>query len=360
MTLEPSLAPAEALGQAMIPYLARPPCLVSFSGGRDSSVILAVATAVARREGLELPVPITQLFPNAPGADESSWQELVIRHVQPPDWIRHVVHDEFDLVGPVAAEVLLEHGVLFPANIHSMLPLLREVRGGSLLTGFDGDSLLRTWRWERAASVLAGRVRPAPRDALRIGLALAPGAIRARRLRRKEAQDLPWLLPEAREAVVRASLAEAAAEPFAWDKRVRWLTRRRYLAVTLESSALLAKQAGAAVASLFLDPPFLASLARAGGTLGFGDLRRLLREQFGLLLPDEIVSRPGKAGFDDVFWGPHSRRLITRWAGKPVPIARIDPSGLHETWSQARPHALSGSALQALWLASHAQQAFDG
>ena len=32
--------------------LQRGPCLVSFSGGRDSSAVLAVATAVARREGL--------------------------------------------------------------------------------------------------------------------------------------------------------------------------------------------------------------------------------------------------------------------------------------------------------------------
>ena len=41
-----------ALEAAVLPALQRPPCLVSFSGGRDSSAVLAVAADVARRHGL--------------------------------------------------------------------------------------------------------------------------------------------------------------------------------------------------------------------------------------------------------------------------------------------------------------------
>ena len=198
---DPSLAPVDALGETMIPYLERPPCLVSFSGGRDSSVVLAVATAVARREGLELPIPISQQYPDAPDANERRWQELVVRHVRLPDWLRHEVRDELDLVGPLATRFLAKHGVLWPGNAHSMFPLLCEARGGTLLTGFDGDSLFRTWRWERAASVLRGRVRPGPRDLLRVGVALAPASVRRWRLRRKEPPNVPWLRADAADVV---------------------------------------------------------------------------------------------------------------------------------------------------------------
>src|SRR5687768_13796753 len=53
----------EALEQAVLVGLMRPPCVVSFSGGRDSSAVLAIAAHVARREGLPLPIPVSLRFP---------------------------------------------------------------------------------------------------------------------------------------------------------------------------------------------------------------------------------------------------------------------------------------------------------
>src|SRR5215210_5370570 len=47
-----SRTPRGALERAILPGLLRPPCLVGFSGGRGSSVVLALAVDVARREGL--------------------------------------------------------------------------------------------------------------------------------------------------------------------------------------------------------------------------------------------------------------------------------------------------------------------
>ena len=64
---ETAATPRAAFEAAILPGLRRSPCLVSFSGGRDSSAVLATATAVARREGLPLPVPITHRFPSATG-----------------------------------------------------------------------------------------------------------------------------------------------------------------------------------------------------------------------------------------------------------------------------------------------------
>ncbi|MGH3092626.1 MAG: hypothetical protein ACRDOG_09935, partial [Gaiellaceae bacterium] len=45
-------SPRHSLEDAVRPALLRPPCAVSFSGGRDSSLVLAVAAHVARSDGL--------------------------------------------------------------------------------------------------------------------------------------------------------------------------------------------------------------------------------------------------------------------------------------------------------------------
>src|SRR5262245_27960985 len=112
------LAPRAALGLALMPALRRPPCVVSFSGGCDSSLVLAAATETARREGLPLPIPITVRVAGDAESDERWWQELVIRHLALPDWTRVEVGDDLDCIGPLAQSVLLRHGVLSPANVH--------------------------------------------------------------------------------------------------------------------------------------------------------------------------------------------------------------------------------------------------
>ncbi len=53
--------PVKAIGDVLVEALSRPPCLLSFSGGRDSSGLLALATKLSREQGLELPVPATML-----------------------------------------------------------------------------------------------------------------------------------------------------------------------------------------------------------------------------------------------------------------------------------------------------------
>ena len=82
------MSPREALERAILPALLRPPCLVSFSGGRDSAAVLAVATALARREGLPAPIPATNVFPAADDSDETAWQELIVRHLGLSEWVR--------------------------------------------------------------------------------------------------------------------------------------------------------------------------------------------------------------------------------------------------------------------------------
>ncbi|MGH3443244.1 MAG: asparagine synthase-related protein, partial [Nitriliruptorales bacterium] len=76
--------PLTALEEVLLPVLREPPCFVLFSGGRDSSALLAVAVQLARREALPLPVPITKIYPGHQEADEGRWQEQVIRSIGVP------------------------------------------------------------------------------------------------------------------------------------------------------------------------------------------------------------------------------------------------------------------------------------
>ncbi len=95
--------PVAALERALLVALRRPPCVVAFSGGRDSSVLLALAARLAEREGLEAPVAVTQRFPGIEETAEEEWQELVIRHVGISDW-ETIDHgdNELDVVGGLA------------------------------------------------------------------------------------------------------------------------------------------------------------------------------------------------------------------------------------------------------------------
>ena len=59
-------SPREAMERVLREALQRAPCIVAFSGGRDSSAVLALAVDLARREGLQEPLPVTRRFLNAP------------------------------------------------------------------------------------------------------------------------------------------------------------------------------------------------------------------------------------------------------------------------------------------------------
>ena len=72
----------------MVAPLSRPPRIVSFSGGRDSSLVLAVVIRVARREGLPLPIPVTVRPAGDADHVEAGWQELVVRDLGLDDWVQ--------------------------------------------------------------------------------------------------------------------------------------------------------------------------------------------------------------------------------------------------------------------------------
>jgi asparagine synthetase B (glutamine-hydrolysing) len=347
--------PLAALEAAIVPSLLRPPCLVSFSGGRDSSAVLAAATRAARRHGLDDPIPATIRAPAARAADESAWQETAVRHLGIADWLRLDFGDELDAVGPIARAALLRHGLLWPFNAHFHVPLLEAARGGSLLTGVGGDELFAAAMSPRAAAVLSARVRPTVRDMRRIALYAAPRPLRRGWHRRREL-PLPWLTAAGRDAASRAVAGLEAAEPRRLASRLAWLRGATALSHGTASLAALAGDAGAAIAHPLLDHHLWSAVARTAPRGGYLARTDAMRALFAEVLPDAVLARSDKATFDELFFAAHSRALAAEWSGEGVPPALVDADALRAHWQGPSPHAHSFTLLQAAFLGSSAER----
>lgn len=339
--------------------LVRAPCVVSFSGGRDSSAVLALAAHVARREGLPLPVPISQRFPDCADADEDSWQDLVVRHLALPDWIRLDFQDELDTLGPYATRVLERHGPLFPFNAHFHLPIAERAVGGTLLTGFGGDELLHpAWFHRRVNELLTGQVSWTRRDPLRVAAAYGPASVRRLVVRRRRAAipPRPWLRPEADRAVTEAAIRELAAEPVRWDVAVdhAWW-RLRYRRASEAGLACVAGMHDVAVCHPLTDGRFIAAAAREGGRTGYPSRTEAMRRLAGDLLPPETTTRGSKAILTDVFWNRYAMAFGAAWDGSGLDPDIVNVDILRRMWSAGdrdAPDLRTHSLLQTAWLSS--------
>jgi asparagine synthase (glutamine-hydrolysing) len=335
--------------------LLRPPCVVSFSGGRDSSAVLAVAAHVARREQLAPPIAVTLTFPGCESADETAWQALVLRHLGIEDWIRLPFDDELDVVGPHARTVLSRCGLLWPANVHSHLPIAAQAAGGTVLTGFGGDELLTTSSfYYRVNTVLTGQARLRPRDLVRIAVCHGPKPVRraGMRWRLRAAPPYPWLRPAAARAVREATVQAMIEDPVHWGRSVDhgwWRTRYRKIGV--ESLGQVAALHGATACSPFADPTMLAAIAGEGGRCGFSSRSAAMQHLVGDLLPPELVGRVSKAEFGRAFGNQHAHALASRWDGGGIDPALVDVDALRRMWlSPGQPDSRAFSLLQAVWL----------
>jgi hypothetical protein len=338
-----------ALQAVLVRALRRPPCLVAFSGGLDSSAILAAATAAARARGLPLPIPATNRFPGIPAVDESRWQEMMVAHLGLSEWVRVDVTDELDVVGPAAAPALLAHGVLWPPNAHFLRPLAAHAAGGTLLTGIGGDELF-TPAASRGARVLAREVQPRRSDLRAVAEAVAPR--RLRRLRaRPAAAPPPWLRPEGRRRWTAVIAEEMSSVPLWWGRSVleHWWRSRARLAVVGSVSAAAGRDV--TVLHPFMDPGFAGAIADARWRTGFRSRAAALELLCGDGVPRALRERSDKTAFFGPFVHRHSRAFIDRWDGTGVDLELIDPEALRETWLQEEVDARSYPALQAAWLA---------
>lgn len=340
--------------------LERPPCLVMFSGGRDSSGVLAVAVGVARRLGMDPPIPLTFRFPGVAEAEEDEWQERVVRHLGLDNWMRHEIDDQLDLLGPYATRVLLRHGTIWPPNAFTLSLATEAADGGSVVTGSFGDEmfdpdprLVRMW------AALGGQTFGA-RDLLRIGLVLSPRLVRRRVAERryvKEHQLPPWLSRDIRPHARLALARELAEMDLRWDTGIIAAWRRRYTQVVGRVLQLLAADGGTQLVTPFGDPRFRVAFARLGGSRGFQSRTEAMEALFDGLLPPKLLQRSSKALFGGVFWNRHSHAFAREWSGHGLDPGLVDLDVLRQLWNwdpeaPERPDFRSAALLQAAWLAA--------
>jgi hypothetical protein len=319
-------------------------------------VVLAVAAHVARRHGLPPPVPLTHVFPEAPGADEGDWQELVVRHLGLTEWVRQRFDRELDLLGPHSTDGLRRHGLLWPPLLHGNMPALEAAAAGSLVTGEGGDEILGPQRIAPLVVLARRRVPVSRRLIVQVATAVAPVGVRRASYRRALGHQpgRQYLRPEVRASYDVAVAEELAAVPLRWDHAVR--ARRQHRAVQtglLCNLDLLGRQANVQVVHPMLDADFLTALGRYGGIWGFSSRTEALRLLAGDLLPDAVLGRRTKAVFTGGVFTETSRRFARDWNGQGVDPALVEPERLRDEWLGDEPDARSFLLLQQAWLAAN-------
>ena len=342
-----------ALERAVLPALRRSPCFVSFSGGRDSSAVLAVAVDAARRHGLPEPVPVTMRFANAPETDERAWQQLVLDHLRLDNLEVIELDEQLDALGPIATDVVSRVGVRWPANAYMHVPILEVARGGSLLTGAGGDELLGTTAGRRT-QLLRRAARPRRADARVVAAGLLPGSLRATLWRRRHLDEYawPWLTPAARRSVARAMAREEMSWPDRWDRSVAHWYRSRAFSSVSASLGVIAEPFAATVVNPLVEPEVLAALMREGGPAGWSDRSAAMRRLFGDLLPEALITRPTKAKFSTPLWGPRVAEFARGWDGAGLDPRSIDVARLRAEWASPEPDFRTALLLHKAWLAT--------
>ena len=340
-----------ALGEAVLPALQRSPCVVSFSGGRDSSAVLAIATDVARRHGLPDPIPVSKRYRDAPETDESDWQDIVIEHLG----LRHrevlEIGVELDALGPAATASLRRLGVRWPANAHFHLPVLELARGGSVLTGVGGDELLST-RAPAHVLVLHGRERPSMQAVRSLVAAALPVRMRALARRRRHPHRFHWLTATGQDVANRALALDDVDWPGRWDAAVRQWYRTRAFAAMRGVLPELGEEFGVEVTNPLIEANVLAEATRVAGATGFHSRAGAMKDLVGDLLPSAVLDRQTKAAFSTPFWGPATRAFAAEWDGTGLDERLVDVEALRAEWLRPTPDAGTGLLLHAAWAAT--------
>jgi hypothetical protein len=316
--------------------------------------MLAEATRVSRAHGLPDPVPHTMRFSSAPRTVEDEWQELTVGHLGLGEWERREVGDELDALGPIALEVIRDHGVHWPANLHAFVLLLEPATHGSLITGNGGDELFSPWVDRRLALLRRGRLRPRPEDALGLARQLLPAPALAEWWLRRGRLGLGWLRQGAAREVARGLAGDVAGFDRDWRSQLEAHLRSRYLELVVGAGEAMAARADVLLVQPFLDPAYVRAVCADAPPEGHPSRTAAMERHFGDLLPPGLAGRTGKAIFSEVFFGPRMREFAASWDGAGLDPSLVDAAALRREWSLPRPQFCSLVPLQAAWAESAA------
>jgi len=353
LALDARVPPVQVLRDRACSLLAEHPCVVAFSGGRDSSALLAVLVDVARREGLDEPVAVTARWDDDEQSDESAWQEQVIATIGVQNWQIIRPGTDLDLLGAEATTALEHQGLMWPAPSYALLPMIRTASGGVFLTGEGGDEAFGLWPYGRLWSTVGKRKIPRQSDLRALLLGCAPRAARRRWWRHKLPPYQTWLRPGALARTAELMADDQADDPLSWGHYQIVNGRRRSADLFLATLSQLCASEGSNFVAPFLDTTFLAALGAWGGPLGKGDRTDVMTTLFSDVLPGPILSRTSKATFGGVFWGPASRAFAEAWDGTGLDSELIDAEALRQAWMAPVPVYGSALPLHAAWLFDH-------
>lgn len=323
---------------------------VCFSGGRDSSAVLALATHVARRVGAALPVPITLRFPDHPETDEREWQELVVRHLDLDEWIV-LERPDADVLAPAITSLLDEWGLFYPAQIGSYLPVLQAAAGGVVFSGEGGDESLGGWRCRAVHHPWSWGPRQAVRELSVAAVAHGPSPLRRWYVQRTGA--LPWLTALGRSAVVAAMTQRSEAEPVRWSGYLAWAFARRSWHIARSTLDRVSQRHDCQLVHPLAEPAFMAALRHEWGWRGPDDRTEAMGRLVGDLLPAAIIEREDKAVLAPLFIGERSRAFIDEWDGTGLDAEFVDIDALRQTWRRHYPYVGSLSLLHQAWMHGH-------
>jgi asparagine synthetase B (glutamine-hydrolysing) len=348
-----SESPRAVLEELLVEALSRTPCLVAFSGGRDSSSVLAVAVKVAREHGLPLPIPITMRYPRVPQTDENEWQELVLGHLGVEEREVFELSDDLDLAGELGSSVLLRHGLHWPPNAHALVPFMRAASGGTLVTGNGGDEMLAPWGYQRMYRIRRGRLRPTKSELKYLATGMLPHELRLKLLATRRSFYLPWMTELGLQRLEMRIAEGAARPPRSWAETVEEYLGSRYRELSTAIFTALASDAEAELSQPFSHPRFTRALAAAWPRSGAPSRTDALRALVGDLLPDALITRSTKASFSQVLWGDACREFVAAWDGSGLDPKLVDTDRMRQEWSKPHyPDFRAMPAFQAAWLAA--------
>jgi hypothetical protein len=357
--LDPGTNPRLELEKVLLEHLSRGPVGVTFSGGRNTGTILAVAQRVARKHGLPDPVPLSLSFGVPETSRDEEAQAAAIEALGlSGTWQRIDMRNRAELLGAQAREGLERNGLLFPASAFWVRPMaerLKEVAGAgepTLLAGHGEAELHSYWPYGPLHQVLARKRRPGRRELRLLARAAVPHTVRTRRERRRyRSRSVPWLRPGVIDRL--AELSEPVAW-LRWDRTLTFLRARRCESATQRGYEQIVRHTGVRVAFPRLDDRYLGALIRCGGAGGFGTREELTERLFGDVLPPVLKERTDKIAYGKVFFGPETCAFGERWSGGGLPEELVDPGVLRRLWSSERYDWRTAALLQAAWLHDHA------
>ncbi len=273
----------------------------------------------------------------AADTDETSWQEMVLRHIGLDGVQVLELTDELDALGTMASDFLRVHGLRWPGNAYMHRPVIDVARGGTLMTGIGGDELFSNNSPRRSIGQLA-----------RAGL---PRRMREEvRLARGYSDDWRWLTPDGSMRVRRSLVRDELSWPYRWDRSLHYWYASRAFAAIDGALALVAAGRDVAVINPFVDRQVLAELGRLGGRRGFPSRTEAMRRVCGDLLPDALISRTTKASFSGAIWGPRTREFMESWSGGGLNPHYVDEARLCAEIDSDRPDFRTILLVHQAWL----------